>query len=430
MELTGREQMNRENQQLATNRAVYNSPNPDMFPWRVRWFWCAVLLLPQLGSATDWRAPEARLAEEIAAITGPAVIAVEITNRSSLSSADVETIRRSLISDLASVGVRVWDPDQAAAVARLTFSENLEDYVWVAAVQQGTSAPVISIISVPRPESTPSAQTVMPLSLHIASLIYSPDRVLDVAVLEGNPRKLLALGADAVTVYDFKDTHWAETQALNIARTRPLPRDPRGRIILRRDHPFDVYLPGLVCHSTSAAPLAMNCSPSDDPWPLQTPDSSVSSFFSPAQNFFTGALVPGVGKQKSAPAFYSAAAVPREKYSLWIFAGVDRQVHLLDGINQQTLEKVPWGSDIAGVHASCRPTWQVLATTAGDEATDSIQAFEFPDREPVAVSQKLNLNGKIAALWTAPTGNEAIVVYRSVDSGDYEAAQLNLTCSQ
>ena len=422
--------MNRENQQLATNRAVYNSPNPDMFPSRVRWFWCAVLLLSQLGFATDWRAPEARLAEEIAAITGPGVIAVEITNRSSISSADVETIRRSLISDLASAGVRVWDPDQAAAVARLTFSENLEDYVWVAEVQQGTSAPVISIISVPRPESTPSAQTVMPLSLHIAPLISSPDRVLDVAVLEGNPRKLLALGADAVTVYDFKDTHWAETQALVITRARPIPRDPRGRIILRRDHPFDVYLPGLVCHSTSAAPLAMNCSPSDDPWPLQTPDSSVSSFFSPAQNFFTGALVPGVGKQKSAPAFYSAAAVPREKYSLWIFAGVDRQVHLLDGINQQTLEKVRWGSDIAGVHASCRPKWQVLAAAAGDEATDSVQAFEFPDREPVAVSQKVNLNGKIAALWTAPTGDEAIVVYRSVESGDYEAAQLNLTCSQ
>jgi len=422
--------MNRENQQPVSNRAIYNSPNPDMFPLRVRWFWGAVLLLSQLGFATDWRAPEKRLAEEIAAITGPGVIAVEIANRSSISSAEVETIRRLLISDLASAGVRVWDPDQAAAVARLTFSENLDDYVWVAEVQQGTSAPVISIISVPRPESTPGAQTVMPLSLHIAPLISSPDRVLDVAVLEGNPRKLLALGADAVTVYDFKDTRWAQTQALAIAHTRPLPRDLRGRIILRRDHPFDVYLPGLVCHSTSASPLAMNCSPSDDPWPLQAQDSSVSSFFSPAQNFFTGALVPGVGKQKSAPAFYSAAAVPRENYSLWIFAGVDRQVHLLDGINQQTLENVRWGSDIAAVRASCRPTSQVLATSAGDEATDSVQAFEFPDREPVAVSQKLNLNGKIAALWTAPTGDEAIVVYRSVDSGDYEAAQLNLTCSQ
>ena len=422
--------MNRENIQLASNRAVYNSPNPDMFASRLRWLWCAVLLLSQLGFAADWRAPKAQLAEEIAAITGPGVIALEITNRSSISSADVEAIRGSLISDLASAGVRVWDPDQAAAMVKLTFSESLEDYVWVAEVQQESSAPGIIIVSIPRPESTPSAQNVMPMSLHITPLISSPDRVLDVVVLPGNPRRLLALGADAVTVYDFKDARWAQTQALAIAHTRPLPRDLRGRIILRRDHPFDVYLPGLVCHSTSAAPLAMNCSPSDDPWPLQAQDSSVSSFFSPAQNFFTGALVPGVGKQRSAPAFYSAAAVPREKYSLWIFGGVDRQVHLLDGITQQTLEKVRWGSDIAGVHVSCSSAWQVLATSADDAATDSVQAFEFPDREPVAVSQKLNLNGEITALWTAQSGDGAIAVYRNADSGDYEAAQLDLTCSQ
>src|SRR5215470_2222355 len=139
--------MNRQNTQLATKHAVYNSPNPDMFPSRVRWFWCAVFLLSQLGFAADWRAPQAQLAEGIAAITGPGVIALEITNRSSISAADVEAIRRSLISDLASAGVRVWDPDQAAAIARLTFSESLKDYVWVAEVQQGTSEPGIIIIS-------------------------------------------------------------------------------------------------------------------------------------------------------------------------------------------------------------------------------------------------------------------------------------------
>lgn len=422
--------MKRQSMQAPGNRAVYNSGNSQMLPSRVRWCWCAVLLLSQVGFAGDWRAPEAQLAEKIAAITGPGVIALEITNRSSISSAEVEAIRRSLISDLGSAGVRVWDPDQAAATAKLTLSESLQNYVWVAEVQQGTSEPGVIIISVPRPESPRSVQNAMPLSLQITSLISSPDRVLDVAILEGNSRKLLALSADAITVFDFKDNRWIETQALAIAHAQPFPRDLRGRIVLQRDHPFDAYLPGLACHSTSAAPLAMNCSQSDDPWPLQTEDSSVSSFFSPAQNFFTGALVPGIGKQKSAPAFYSAAVVPRDKYSLWIFAGVDRQVHLLDGINQQILGKVRWGSDIAGVRASCRPTGQVLATSAGDETTDSVQAFEFPDREPVAVSQRLNINGKMTALWTTPSGDSAIAVYRSADNGEYEAVQLNLACSQ
>jgi hypothetical protein len=123
-------------------------------------------------------------------------------------------------------------------------------------------------------------------------------------------------------------------------------------------------------------------------------------------------------------------AIPREKYALWIFAGTDRQLHLLDGINQQTLGNVHRGSDIAGVHAECRPAWQVLATASGDETTDSLQAFEFPDRQPVAVSQKLEVNGRVTALWTTQNGQSAVAVYRDADSGNYEAIQLNLTCGQ
>ena len=105
-------------------------------------------------------------------------------------------------------------------------------------------------------------------------------------------------------------------------------------------------------------------------------------------------------------------------------------MHLLDGINQQTLPKVRWGSDIAGIHADCRSAWQIIATSAGDEGQDSLQAFEFPDREPVAVSQKMNLNGEVTALWPAHDGKTAVAVYRDAENGNYEAVQLTLTCSQ
>jgi hypothetical protein len=59
-----------------------------------------------------------------------------------------------------------------------------------------------------------------------------------------------------------------------------------------------------------------------------------------------------------------------------------------------------------------------------------VQAFEFPDRQPMAVSQKLELNGRVTALWTAQNGQSAVAVYRDTDSGNYEAVQLNLACSQ
>src|SRR5690349_2423030 len=90
----------------------YNSRILQMPPSRARRLGCALLLIGQLCFASDWHAPAAQLAGKISAITGPGVIALEINNRSSISAADVEQIRGLLISELATSGVRVWQPDQ------------------------------------------------------------------------------------------------------------------------------------------------------------------------------------------------------------------------------------------------------------------------------------------------------------------------------
>jgi hypothetical protein len=396
----------------------------------MRWAWCLLLLFSQFARAADWRRPEAQLAEKIAAITGPGVVALELTNRSSITSSEAGQIRRALTDSLANSGVRVFEPDQAAATVHVTLSENLQNYVWVAEIQQGASDASVTIVAAPRLDSAITAQGALPLTLHATQLVSRPEPILDAAILEGNPRRMLLLGENAVTVFEFRDGHWVAGQLLAINHDRPLPRDARGRIMLRKDHLFDAYLPGLICRSTNASPLALNCSRSDDPWPLQADDSGVSAFFAPARNFFTGALVPGIGQQKSAPTFYSAAAIPRAKYALWIFAGVDSQLHLLDGMNHQIAGNVHWGSDLAGVRASCRPDGQVLATPAGSSTEDSVQAFEFPDREPVAVSQPLQLDGTITALWTAQNADSATAVLRDSETGNYEALQLTFTCGQ
>ncbi len=367
--------------------AVYNSRILQMLPSsRVRWFCCAVLLFSQLAFAADWRAPVAQLASKISAATGPGVIALDVTNRSSISAADVELIRRGITTELATAGVRVWQPNQAAAT------------------QAGPA-----------------------MSLHATPLISQPDSILDVAVLEGSPRRAFALSGSAVTIFVFQDNHWLRAQSLPITHDGTFPRDLRGRIVLREDHLFDAYLPGVVCHNTDSGGLNMVCTHSDDPWPLGI-DSGLSAFFAPARNFFTGVLSPGIGKQRSAPQFYSAAGIPKDKYMLWLFTGVDGQLHLLDGINQTT-GRLRWGSDIAGIRAPCRPDWLVLATSATDDE-DSLQTFEFPDREPVAVSQRLTISGTLTALWTQQNGESATAVYRNSETGNYEALQLTLTCSQ
>jgi hypothetical protein len=178
-------------------------------------------------------------------------------------------------------------------------------------------------------------------------------------------------------------------------------------------------------------PVRVICRDSDDPWPLVTQAATVSAFFSPTRNFFTGVLAPGVGKDRIVPAFYTAAPVRREKFSLWLFAGVDGQILEVDGRNDQQAIRPNWGSDIAAIKTACGSGWQILATGNGDGTVlDTIRAFEFPDRDPVPVSPPIEMSGAVTALWTEPSGNGAIAVVHNQQTGKYEAFRLELSCSQ
>jgi hypothetical protein len=216
--------------------------------------------------------------------------------------------------------------------------------------------------------------------------------------------------------------------------------------VLAKDHLLDVYLPGVVCRATSGAPLALACRESDDPWPLVshplTPDVSngssaaeLDAFFAPARNFFTGVVSPRIGKFSLVPRFYSLAFIPRDKYVLWLFAAVDGQIHMIDGISDSTIkpgsDKAKWGSDIASIRTACGVGWQVLAvSSAQDESDDTVRAYEFPDRDPVAVSGTMDLPGEVTAFWTGAKGDGAIAVVRNRETGEYEAFSLSVACSQ
>ena len=154
----------------------------------------------------------------------------------------------------------------------------------------------------------------------------------------------------------------------------------------------------------------------------------MGAFFASTRNFFTGALTPGVGKFTTVSKFYSAALLPREKYTLWLFAATDGQVHMVDGVSDQAA-RLGWGSDLASVKTACGAGWQVLATSSGD-AGDSVRAYEFPDRDPVAVSVAVDFPGPVTALWTEAKGDTSVAVVRNRETGSYEAFRLALACSQ
>ncbi len=416
-------------------------------------------LLPAIAArAVDWNEPEQQLARQIVAVTGPGAVALTVDNRSSLGKRDQEIIQNGLRAALEGLGIRFATTEQAAATVAIFLSENSASYVWVAQIHQGTGETVVVMVSAPRPQGSTAAHESVPLSLRKLPLWTQDDPILDVAVLEENatPTHIAVLDAEKVALYRWQAGKWQMEQALSIVHARPWPRDLRGRVIPGRDHLLDVYLPGVICRSASAAPLALNCRETDDPWPLvptglsggtfsSFPGGGSSSatvpamgaFYAPTRNFFTGVLTPGIGKISTVPKFFSAAFLPRDKYLLWLFAGSDGRVHMVDGMSDQG-GKFAWGSDLTTVKTSCGSGWQVLATSSAENSEggsreaigDVVRAYEFPDRDPVAVSAPIDFAGSVTALWTEAKGDTAIAIVKNRETGSYEAFRLAVVCSQ
>jgi hypothetical protein len=446
--------------------AVYNSAIPDVtlnavsrFLLSPRLLRVALLLsllplgLRMKASAADWNSPEQNLARKIVAVTGPGAVAVTFDNRSSLSQRDAEIVENGLRSALEAMGLHFVNENQAAANVKISLSENLTSYVWIAQIQQGTGDSAVVMISTLRPEGPLGARDSVPLSLRKILLWKQSNRILDIAVLEEGqtPTHIAVLDPENVSLYRLQSGKWQQEQALPIAHDHPWPKDLRGRLIPAQDHLLDVYLPGVFCSTASSLPLTLNCHGSDDPWPLiagtlngeklsvfpsaglangaSTVVPQMKAFFAPTRNFFTGVLTPTLGKFATVPKFYSAALLPRDRYTLWFLATTAGQVHMIDGMSDRAVNW-GWGSDLASVKTACGAGWQVLAAGAGDQSGDSIRAYEFPDRDPVAVSEEVSFPGPITALWAEARADTAVAVVQDRETGIYEAFRLAMACDQ
>jgi hypothetical protein len=396
------------------------------------------LLLPCSLFASNLDDAAHQLADRIAAASGPGTVALEVTNRSSLDDKSVREVRSALQTQLRVQGVRTAAADQSLGSVNVVLSESLREYVWTAEIAIGSDQSRVVLVSLAREHSTASSSSALPITLKKTFLFAQEQPILDAALVDmpGGAR-LLVLGATRVTAYRQQSGHWELETALPISSKKNFPRDTRGRLLLRRDHLFDAYLPGTFCRSSAAAPLRLDCAASDDPWPLTPEDSGVSgsnlpvvrAFFAPARNFFTGALSPDIGKISNVPSFYSAAALPRSNYTLWVLAAVDGSIHLVDGFTDQAIRGGHIGSDLAAVRSNCGLGTQILVSETGDQEHDTLRAYEIPDREPGAVSSPLEVDGAITALWPDATLTSAVAIVKRKDTGWYEANRISISCA-
>ena len=422
--------------------------------WRIfrACFSFLIVVLPITSAlAADWSSAEQQLAKKIVSVTGPGTVSLTVENRSSLGRRESDVVQNGLRSAMESSGIHFVKSEQAATNVALTLSQNETSYVWVAEIYGGTGESAVVMVSTPRSERSGTAYESMPITLRRIPIWTQDERILDVAVLEenGTPSRIAVLSPEDVSLYRLQAGKSQPEQRLPISHARSWPLDVRGRLVPAADHTLSAYLPGVVCRiNVATPPLNIACHSSDDPWPILTMNTnssvfpsagssaspsggipSLSGFYAATRNYFTGVLSPAIGKYSTVPRFYAAAFIPREKYTLWLFTSADGKVHLMDGMNDQP-SSFAWGSDIAAVRTACGAGSQVLATAPGDDTQDSIRAYEFPDRDPVAVSAAVDFPGPVSALWTEARGDGAIAVARNRDTGSYEAFRLALACGQ
>ena len=375
---------------------------------------------------TNWTEAARELARQIAEKVGtPSNVSLTVKSVSELSRSDEGTIKYAVESQLSAAGMRIVKPEQSVADIKLNLSRNIEGWLWVAELRHGNNSEVLLIPVVTR-EGGALTGVLSAVTLHKTLIWAQPDatQVLDVAALGAgpNPNSLLVLDSSMVSLYRMQSLHWELQQAQPIPRSRPWPRDLRGRIMMGHDRKFEVYLPAMKCTGSADSGLTMECHQSDDPWPLTASSDGPRGFFS-SRNFFTAAVNAGGG---TVMPFFSVFPVTSTNNPLLYAQVNDSLGYGSDPRNGALAATV--GSDIAGIKSSCGTGWQQLETAAGDYTQpDSIKAGDTSGGTTIFTAP-VDFPGPVTALWTATDASTAIAVSKNLSTGRYEAYSISVNC--
>jgi hypothetical protein len=357
-----------------------------------------LLSLATLASAQDLDSAARELARKIAAATGRQDVALTVRNSSSLSEAAVARVSGMLETEL---GVRAGRSAAERINVNVTLSENVQSYLWVAQVHQD-----VVMLSVPRPSQPAAASARWTIQ---KQLLWEQGRpILDAGMSESH---LIVLDPGSVSFY--RDRQLA--QSLPIQSTRPMPRDPRGRLIIDHDS-FRAFLPSVVCSGSIRPVPGMTCAEAAGPWPL---DGGSGAELAAGRNYFT--------EPRLQPFFATATVIGKR-----LVAGVDGHTRVYDGTLREIGQVSGWGSDIAAVEGGCGGERQVLATRAGEDGeSDTIQLYDIASgRGGVAVSDPATFPGPVVALWPSERTGEAVAITRNAETGRYAAYSLAITCNR
>lgn len=380
------------------------------------------LLIPQQADSNA-----SQFVQEILSRAGsPSAITLSFDNVSSLPAADQDALKKSITAGFRAAGVRLVKAEYAIAEIQITFSEDWQNFVWVASIRQGTSNQAV-IRKLPKPVAASSSRAPT-LTIHKNVVWQQEPPILDFVIDGPN---LYVLEPEHIVVYANENGQWRSKQTLSIVHEQIWPRDLRGRLQMitaaSAGTQMTAYLPGTLCSGTIAPPV-LQCHPSDDPWQVDL--GLLTAFFSPTRNFFTGVLA-GQKSGESVPPFFSSAVLVSGDSRQWVFAGTDGRARFYrNALSAPVATFSDWGSSLASIQSTCSSGPQVLVSSANDMTRpDTVQVVEVANREAVPLSATVDLSGPIKALWPAEGGQAVHAAIESLSTGKYEAVVLTVSCN-
>jgi hypothetical protein len=240
--------------------------------------------------------------------------------------------------------------------------------------------------------------------------------------------KVMVLYSDALVLMD-SDQNFPR---VSISHDRPWPRDMRGRITISASD-FKARIEDVECSGNVARVQVSKCSSINGPWVFAGPEEMTFAFLAPSGNWFqSAAAVTSAAAKVNREPFFSLAGLELGGEAAWISTDTKGETRLVDGKNGNAIAATSaWGSELATVKTDCGNGWQILSTSRWDNTElDSIAVYEWSGSEFRSLSDPLELDGTVVAMWSGENGGPARAVVHNLKTGNYEAYLLKVGCSQ
>jgi hypothetical protein len=332
-----------------------------------------------------------------------ATVSLELQNLTPLPATEWSSFRSLLQDQLHKAGVETAGLETAATPpesrVRVTLSEDTRGLLFVAEVFTGDNRQIAML-----PWNLPaSAHARSRVRITNKVLWTQPDPILDILLVDSGSQ-MLVLSANRVASYRLMEDKWTPSSTDSLVLSRPLPRDPRGRLEATADG-FRAYLPTATCDGTWKPELRLTCLNGTATWP-DTP----ARWMADRNDLESEAMK---------PPFYTSAG--------GVFAMVDGRVQ--DRAGQPVAGSENWGSDLAGIDEPCGAAFAVIASSANAER-EEVRVYEVANNQATPASDAMPLPGPVTALWPAESHAQATLVVRNLQTGTYEASRLGLACTE